>query len=99
MRAYWNKIPPFIRNKYSLTLLFFLVWMLFFDRNDIFSQLSLNRQLNDMKNERAYYREKLKEVKATRKDLFENQENLERFAREKYLMKKKNEELFIIVEE
>lgn len=99
LRRYWDKIPPFLKNKYSLTLIVFLIWMGFVDRNDFFSQLSLRKQLKNMEEERAYYQEKLKEVQLTRKHLFDNEENLERYAREEYLMKKDDEELFIIVEE
>ncbi|MEX0814025.1 MAG: septum formation initiator family protein [Chitinophagales bacterium] len=99
MRKYWDKIPPWLRNKYSLTLIVFIVWMSFIDRNDFFSQLSLNQQLKEMEAERKYYQEKLQEVQLMHKDLFKNEENLERYAREQYLMKKDGEELFIIVEE
>lgn len=99
MRKYWDIIPPWIRNKYSLTLIFFIIWMSFFDRNDFFSQLSLRRQLKEMEAEKKYYNDKLKEVQATHQNLFKSDENLERYAREQYLMKKENEELFIIVEE
>ncbi|MEX2589778.1 MAG: septum formation initiator family protein [Chitinophagales bacterium] len=99
MRKYWDKIPSFLRNKYSLTLLLFIIWMSFIDRNDFFSQLSLNQQLKEMEAERKYYQEKLQEVQLMHKDLFKNEENLERYAREQYLMKKDGEELFIIVEE
>lgn len=73
--------------------------MSFFDRNDFFSQLSLRRQLKEMEAEKKYYNDKLKEVQATHQNLFKSDENLERYAREQYLMKKENEELFIIVEE
>jgi cell division protein FtsB len=52
-----------------------------------------------LENEREYYEEKLKEVEKDRQELFGDRESLEKFAREKYLMKKENEDVFIIVEE
>lgn len=93
---YYEKIPKPIRNKYALTLLAFAVWMLFFDRNDVFTQFKLGSTLNDLQQKNTHYVSKLDEVNASAKDLSENKEEQERFARETYLMKKDNEEVFVI---
>ena len=87
-----------IKNKYLLTTLFVAVWVLFFDKNDIFSQYDLKLKLKDLETEKKYY---IKEIAQNKKDLHElrtNPANLEKFVREKYLMKKDNEDIFVIVD-
>lgn len=92
------KLPKFTKNFYFLFSFFFLLWMLFIDSNDIISQIRLNNKLEDLKSDKAYYLEKIEEVKKEREQLLSNDDKLERFAREKYLMKKKSEDLFIVVD-
>jgi len=77
----------------------FLIWMLFFDANDIYSQYVLRKKLTELENERKFYEEKIKEVNSDREALINDKELLEKFAREKYYMKKEGEEVFVIVEE
>ncbi len=94
-----NRIPKFFRNFYVVAGLIFLTWMLFLDSNDFMSRYKLSAKLRSLENERTYYEEKIKEVEKDREELFGDRESLEKFAREKYLMKKENEDVFIIVEE
>lgn len=85
-----------LRNKFVIATIAFIVWMLFFDRNDITSQYNYQSQLHDLKEEKAFY---IKETAVAKKDLKEltsNLTRLQKFAREKYLMKKENEDVFII---
>lgn len=93
-----SKLPAFLRNFYVITLLVFLVWMLFLDSNDLVSQYKLSNKLNNLETEKAYYQEKIEEVKKDREELLSNKELLEKFAREKYLMRKKTEDLYVIIE-
>jgi len=72
--------------------------MFFFVSNDLVTQYQLNRKLNDLENEKAYFEEKILEVKKDREELLSNRELLEKFARENYFMKKQSEDLYIIVE-
>lgn len=90
------KIP---RNYYLISGVAFLIWMLFFDSNDIYSQYQLRSKRAELENEKEYYQKKIEEVKADREALLKDQELLEKFAREKYYMKKNNEDVFVIVEE
>ena len=92
------KIPKITRNFYFITGIFFLVWMLFIDNNDLITQITLRQKLKNLENEKTYYQEKISEVKGEREELLSNDELLERFAREKYLMKKETEDLYVIVE-
>ncbi|MFC6998296.1 FtsB family cell division protein [Rufibacter roseus] len=92
------RVPKFFRNFYFLITLAFLVWMFFFDANDFITQFQTSRKLSALEEERDYYLEKIAEVQKDRKELLSNPELLEKFAREKYLMKKPTEDLYIIVE-
>ena len=93
------KLPKFSKNFYFLFSFFFLIWMLFIDANDIVSQFRLNSKRQALENEKAYYLEKIQEVKSDREALMSNDEMIEKFAREKYYMKKESEDLFVIVNE
>lgn len=92
-------IPGYLKNRYVLTLLLFLVWMLFFDSNDIISQVKLRMELNRLEKQQVFYRTKIKEIKASKEELLNDKATLEKFAREKYWMKKDDEDLFIVVPE
>ena len=89
----------YLRNYYVVTGAAFIVWLAFFDSNDLYSQHKMNRKLHNLENERNYYIEKIDEVKADREELMSNERLLEKFAREKYLMKKPQEDLYIVVVE
>ena len=91
-----KKLPPILRNFYVVTGLCFLIWLTFVDSNDLISRFSLSAKLHSLENEKEYYEKKIKEVEKDRKELMTNKELLEKFAREKYLMKKENEDVFII---
>ena len=75
---------------------FFVVWMLFFDKNDFITQFRLKAQLKDMRVQRDFYKDKTVVVEQERKELLEDDALLEKFAREKYWMKKESEDVFII---
>ncbi|ELR72688.1 Cell division protein DivIC (FtsB), stabilizes FtsL against RasP cleavage [Fulvivirga imtechensis AK7] len=93
------KLPKVTKNFYFIFSFCFLVWMLFIDANDIVTQFQLKQQLENLEDEKAYYLEKIDEVKKDREELLSNDALLEKFAREKYYMKKESEDLFVIVEE
>ena len=94
-----DKIPKFIKSFYFLFTVGFIVWMLFFDANDIRSQFWLRKQLYDLEAEKAFYQEEIIKVKKDREELLTNDALLEKFAREKYLMKKPDEDVYVIVQE
>ncbi|MCL4641785.1 MULTISPECIES: FtsB family cell division protein [Olivibacter] len=84
------------RNKYIIATIAFIVWMLFFDRNDITSQYKYQSQLKNLKDEKEFYIRETAIVKKDLEELTSNLTRLQKFAREKYLMKKDNEDIFII---
>lgn len=79
-----------------LTFSAFVVWMLFFDRNDVFTQVQRRSELNELKQSKAYFEKQIAENRKFSKDLQFNASAIEKYAREKYLMKRDNEDLFII---
>jgi cell division protein DivIC len=95
----FKKLPGLAKNFYVVIGVLFFVWMLFFDQNDFISQYRMSRKLGDLENEYSYYGEKMPEVLNETQALKNNSAQLEKFAREKYLMKKKSEDVYIIVEE
>ena len=82
-------------NKYVLIFLFFIVWMLFLDNYSYIEHRILNKQINELEDNRDYYKQ---EISADQKKIRElqNPENIEKYAREKYFMKKDSEDIYII---
>ena len=70
--------------------------MLFFDRNDLFSQMERRSELREIRESKAYFEEQIAENRNFSKDLQFNAEAIEKYARENYLMKRENEDLFLI---
>lgn len=87
-----------LKNKYFLTLLLVVSWCVFFDSNDFVTQYQMRQTLRQLKSDRQYYLDEIKNNKEAMRELQTNPENLEKFAREKYLMKKDNEDLFVVVQ-
>jgi cell division protein FtsB len=92
-----KRLIDLFKNKYFLISLAFLVWMIFFDKNDLFSQYQYRQQVNKLKQEREFYQKETDKVKKDLDELTSDPKKLEKFAREKYLMKKENEDVFVIV--
>lgn len=94
----WKWIVIRLKNKFFITGLIFILWMLVFDNSNWVSMLNTRRKINRMEDEKEYYQKKITDDKRKIRELRTNGENLEKFAREQYLMKKTNEEIFIIDE-
>ena len=94
-----NKIPKRFRSFYFITAVCFILWMLVLDNNDLISRFRLSAKMNSLENEREYYQEKIEEVNKDRNEVFGDKESIEKFAREKYPMKKESEDIFIVKEE
>jgi len=94
---FFKKTIPVLINKYTITIAAFLVWVIIFDRNNLIFSYNLKSQLNKLKKEKEYYSTEIKKNKEAIKELTTNNKTLEKFAREKYLMKKENEDIFVII--
>ncbi len=88
-----------LRNKYLMAVLVFLVWLLIFDNNSLIDRVKYLNTLHEMKDEKQYYLERIDEDSRRLNELKTDRDNLEKFAREEYFMKKENEDVFVIVEE
>ena len=86
-------------NKYTIVGLLFVIWIALFDKYSFIDQLQLRSKISQLEKEKNYYRKKVEEDKRKKDELLGNRDNLEKFAREQYLMKKENEDIFIIVKE
>lgn len=94
-----QRLLELFKNKYFLISVIFVVWLIFFDRNDLLSQYEYRQQLNKLKEEHEFYTTETAKVQKELTELTSDKEKLEKFAREKYLMKKDNEDVFVIVHE
>ncbi|MFT5892078.1 MAG: cell division protein DivIC [Dokdonia sp.] len=88
----WFKI---VSNKYVLILLIFIVWMFWFDGNSLLIHRELNGDIDKLKGNQEHFESKIKEDQDQIQKL-EDKEGIERFAREEYLMKKPDEDIYII---
>ena len=88
-----------LKNKYVITSAIFIIWIVFFDMNSLIERRKLIKTLKATINEKEFYKIRIKADSRRLEELRTNIDNLEKFAREEYLMKKDNEDIFIIVEE
>ena len=93
-----KRLVDLFKNKFFLVTIAFVVWMIFFDKNDLFSQYQYHQEVNKLKVERDFYQKETAKVSQDLDELTSNPQKLEKFAREKYLMKKDNEDVFVIVQ-
>ncbi len=85
----------FLTNKYILILLVFLIWMLFLDANSLLFHRELNEEIDKIKDQKEHFQKEIQSDKEEIKKL-KNDAELEKYAREKYYMKKEGEEIYII---
>ena len=77
-------------------LLFIVIMLFFFSDSNIKKRIESDREIRSLKNQIEFYRKKTEADKAKLHELQSDKDNLEKFARENYLMKKENEEVFVI---
>lgn len=94
--AWWNKLPAPIRNRYFLTAVAFVAFMVFIDKHDVLTQISLQRTVDQLEQDSGFYRETIDHEMEVKLDM---EVNRERFARENYFMQRDNEDVFIIIDE
>jgi hypothetical protein len=93
-----KKLFKTIANKYLVAFLIFSVWMMFIDDNNIFFLRKNVNKLKEYRVEKAYFQEKIRNDSIHLQEMKANAKNLEKFAREEFLMKKKDEDIFLIIE-
>lgn len=93
-----SHIPSWLRNKYFIAFAAFCVVMLFLDKNDIFTQWGRRKTLHNLQTSKSYYTRENETLRKETEALKHDPQSIEKLAREKYLMKRDNEELFLISE-
>ena len=94
-----RRLIDLFKNKFFLVAVAFVVWMTFFDKNDLLSQYQYHQQVTKLEQERDFYKTETDKVSKDLEELTSNPQQLEKFAREKYLMRKDNEDVFVVVKE
>ena len=96
VRNFIKNIPKPLKNKYIITLVLFTFWIVFIDDYNVIKQYQLHEEIKDLKKKKAYYLYEIKKDSTEFYHLNNTKKEQERFAREKFLMKKDNEDIFII---
>ncbi len=96
IRNLYEKLPAPLRNKYLITFVVFLVWIFFIDTFDIITQVRMNNEFKQLKEQQEFYKTEIEKDSIKVYNLNNNPEEQERFARERFLMKKDNEDVFIV---
>lgn len=93
------KLIKILKNRFMIVTLVFLGYLLIFDQYNFRAQYKLTSELSDLEKEKAFYKNEFHIDSINYHTLFHNKENIEKFARERFMMKKPNEDIFIIVRE
>jgi cell division protein FtsB len=91
------KILKVIRNKYFIAFTSFLIWILFFDNYNLIKQYEYRRELKEVTQQKEFYLSDIAKDQKSLHELMTNDETLEKFAREKYLMKRDNEDVYVVM--
>ncbi|MCA1741754.1 MAG: hypothetical protein LC630_04680 [Bacteroidales bacterium] len=92
-----DRLPAWMKNRYVITVIVFLVWIILLDPNNLISRAREIRTRNRLEREKEYYTGRIEEDRRKLNELRTSNENLEKYAREQYRMKRPDEDLFIIV--
>ncbi len=94
-----NRLFRILSNKYLLAFLIILVWVLFFDGNNLISRFRILSEIRQLRQQKKYYREEIRINEDIRDALLHDIDQVEKFGRETYLMKRDNEDIYLIIEE
>jgi len=97
IKAVFLNLPPIFRNIFFLTGVVFAVWMMFFDENNMIVQYNRRHELVALQKKAGFYKKEIGKVENQYQEIIASPESQEKFARENYLMKKDNEDVFVIV--
>ena len=92
-------IPAILRNKYGISVLLFSIWMVFFDENKLWQQITITREYHKIKKEMRFFESEIASNTQGIKQLSDDPKLLEKLARERYMMKKNNEDVYLIIPE
>ncbi|MGB0430995.1 MAG: FtsB family cell division protein [Bacteroidia bacterium] len=93
-----NNIFQIAKNRYFLVTAFFLIWIGFFDQNDWMSRKAVDNQIEKLESDKVFFSSEVENLKDVEKRLKENDQELEKYARENFYMKKEGEDVYVIVD-
>ena len=99
MKRFLSKLWPWLRNKYVLTISLFAVWILFFDQNNMVDRIKMSLEIRRLEKDREFYQDQIKTDSVRLNELTTDKDNLEKYAREQFLMKKPDEDVFVVINE
>jgi cell division protein FtsB len=99
MRRLLARVPRPFRNRYALAVVVLIGWILFFDQYDAWTTWKTYRELERKRDQQEWYRQEITQARERLHQLTSDKSLLEKFARERYLMKRDNEEIFVLVAE
>jgi len=94
----FTKILKIFINKYTITLVAFAVWMILFDSSSILSRMKYREKLNSLKQEKQFFLEEIRKDSILSQKLLSDSTEIEKFARENYLMKKDKEDVYLVID-
>jgi len=92
-----KRLPKFLKNRYILVVLFFLLYITFFDAHDLISQIGIRWKIHNIEEQMDFLNKDTQQAKDQIIELTTDSASLEKFAREEYRMKRENEEIFVII--
>lgn len=92
-----RRLPPILRNRYALIAMIFVVYIGFFDAHDMISQVKIRMKISRLNSQIDYLEKDSREAEMRINELTSDRQALEKFAREKYRMKRENEDIFVII--
>ncbi|HVI45534.1 MAG TPA: septum formation initiator family protein [Chitinophaga sp.] len=90
------KLPAFVKNKFFIASVAFVIWLAFLDKTNLMYQYQFQSEVNKLENQKEFFIKEIRQTREEQQELLSSPEKLEKFAREKYYMKKDNEDLFIV---
>ena len=91
-----DKIPNYLKNKYLIAVVLFIVWITFFDNFNLIKQSKIKKNIKQLEENKKFYIEEITKDSSEYYNLLNDAEKREKFAREKFLMKKEDEDVYII---
>lgn len=96
LKNLYEKTPSYLKNKYVIIILLFIVWIIFFDNYNLIRQSKIKKEIKQLEENKSFYTKEIKKDSTEYYELLNSDEKKEKFAREKFLMRKENEDVYII---
>ena len=96
LKSIYEKTPSYLRNKYAIIISLFIIWIIFFDNYNLIRQSKIKKEIKQLEENKNFYSKEIKKDSIEYHELLNSDEKKEKFAREKFLMRKENEDVYII---